>query len=172
MGTIVEEDFTSNLFTLLKETFEGPPPKTASAFLDQGCGLFQTVEGLTAEDASRPARPGGTTVAAHCAHMKFYLDVLHRYMQGPIEPADWKQSWLVQTVSAEEWEALRRELREGYATISEALRSVESWGERPVGVGMAVVAHTAYHLGAVRQLVRSLGRDHEHQEGARHAPAP
>ncbi|HJQ31270.1 MAG TPA: DinB family protein [Pyrinomonadaceae bacterium] len=154
MGTIAEEDFTGNLFLLLKETFEGPPPKTSAAFLDQGCGLFQTVEQLTAEDASRPTRPGGTTVAAHCAHVKFYLDVLHRYMQGDSEPADWKQSWLVQTVSAEEWEALKRELRGAYDTVAEALRSAEGWGERNVGAAMAIVAHTAYHLGAVRQLLR------------------
>ena len=161
MGAIAEEDFTKSLFRILKETFEGPPPKTSSAFLDQGCGLFQTVEKLTAEDASRPAREGGTTIAAHCAHMKFYLDVLHRYMRGPIEPADWKQSWLVRTVGPDEWESLKRELREAYDTISQALRSVEHWGERPVGVGIAVIAHTAYHLGAVRQLVRTLEQNRD-----------
>ena len=160
MGTIAEEDFTKGLFFILKETFEGPPPKTAAAFLDQGCGLFQTVEGLTAEDASRAAVPGGTTVAAHCAHVKFYLDVLHRYMQGPIEPADWSQSWLVREVNAEEWDALTRELREAYAAVTESLRSVGDWGERPFGAALGIVAHTAYHLGAVRQLVRGFRQDH------------
>jgi hypothetical protein len=160
MGTIAEEDFTGNLFLFLKETFEGPPPKTSSVYLDQGGGLFQTVEQASAGDASRALRPGAPTIAAHCAHVKFYLDVLHRYMQGPIEPADWKQSWLVQTVNPEEWESLKRELREAYATTSEALRSVESWGERPIGSAMGIVAHTAYHLGAVRQLMRMLGPDH------------
>lgn len=160
MGTIAEEDFTENLFTLLKETFEGPPPKTASAFLDQGCGLFQTVGQLTAEEASRPAKPGGTTVAAHCAHMRFYLDVLHRYMQGPIEPADWKQSWLVQTVTPEEWESLKQELRGAYDVVNGTLHSAERWGERNIGSAMAIIAHTAYHLGAVRQLVRMLKQGH------------
>ena len=154
MGTIVEEDFTGSLFTLLKETFEGPPPKTASAYLDQGGGLFQTVENVTAEDASRAVKPGAPTIAAHCAHARFYVSVLHRYMQGPLEDVDWKQSWLVQTVSPAEWEALREELREAYTSLTEALRSVEGWGERPVGAALAIVAHTAYHLGAVRQLVR------------------
>ena len=156
MGAIAEKDFTEALFLLLKETFEGPPPKTSSAFLDQGCGLFQTVEGLTAEDASRPARPGGTTVAAHCAHVKFYLDVLHGYMRGSDEQADWKQSWLVRTVNPEEWDSLRREVRAAYDTLSGALRSVEGWGERDIGAGVAVVAHTAYHLGAIRQILRAL----------------
>ncbi|HEX8556544.1 MAG TPA: DinB family protein [Pyrinomonadaceae bacterium] len=159
MGTIAEEDFTGTLFFILKETFEGPPPKTSAAFLDQGCGLFQTIEGLTAEDASRAAAPGGTTVAAHCAHVKFYLDVLQRYMRGPIESADWSQSWLVRAVNAEEWDGLRRELREAYAAVTESLRSVEEWGERPFGAALGIIAHTAYHLGAVRQLVRALGQD-------------
>lgn len=160
MGAIAEEVFTGSLFFILKETFEGPPPKTSSAFLDQGCGLFQTVEKLTAEDASRAAGSGTKTIAAHCAHMKFYLDALHGYVQGSSERADWKQSWLIQTVGPEEWESLKRELREAYAVVSEALRSVEDWGKRPVGGAMAVVAHTAYHLGAVRQLMRMLEQEH------------
>lgn len=154
MGTIVEEDFTGSLFTLLKETFEGPPPATASAYLDQGGGLFQTIENVTAEEASRALKPGAPTIAAHCAHARFYVSVLHRYMLGPLEKVDWKQSWLVQTVGDAEWESLRAELREAYGALTEALRSVEGWGERPVGAALAVVAHTAYHLGAVRQLVR------------------
>ena len=154
MGTIVEEDFTGSLFTLLKETFEGPPPQTASAYLDQGGGLFQTIENVTAEESSRAVKAGAPTIAAHCAHARFYVSVLHRYMQGPLENVDWKQNWLVQTASDAEWEALKAELREAYASVNEALRSVESWGERPVGAALAIVAHTAYHLGAVRQLVR------------------
>ncbi len=156
MGTIAEEDFTANLFTLLKETFEGPPPATASAYLDQGGGLFQTVEGLTAEEASRALRPGAPTIAAHCAHAKFYLDVLHRSMRGSDERADWKQSWLVREVGPREWESLKSELRDSYATVTDTLRSVETWDDRFVGGAMGIVAHTAYHLGAVRQLARLL----------------
>lgn len=156
MRSIAEEDFTKSLFFLLRETFEGPPPATASAYLDQGGGLFQTLDDVTAEDASRSVRPGAPTVAGHCAHVKFYLSVLHRYVQGSDEQADWKQSWLVRAVSPEEWEALKRELREAYDAVAEALRSVEGWGERHIGGAMAAVAHTAYHLGAVRQLVRMI----------------
>lgn len=154
MSDVAEKDFTESLFTLLRETFEGPPPATASAYLDQGAGLFQTVGQLTAEDASRAQGPGATTVAAHCAHAKFYLDVLRRYMRGSDEQADWKQSWLVREVGPEEWESLKSELRASYAAVADLLRSVETWDERSVGGAMAVVAHTAYHLGAVRQLAR------------------
>jgi hypothetical protein len=156
MGDVSEKDFTESLFVLLKETFEGPPPATASAYLDQGGGLFQTVEALTAEQASRAAGAGAPTIAAHCAHAKFYLDVLHGYMQGSDESADWKQSWLVREVGAEEWESLKSEMRASYETLTKTLRSVGAWGERSVGGAMAVIAHTAYHLGAVRQLARAV----------------
>ena len=156
MGTIAEEDFAANLFTRLREAFEGPPPQTASAYLDQGAGLLQTVEKISAEEASRAAREGGPTIAAHCAHAKFYVNVLRKYVQGSSESVDWGQSWLVQTVSPAEWEALKEELRDAYGVVTEELRSLDGWGERSVGGAMAIVAHTAYHLGAVRQLARML----------------
>jgi hypothetical protein len=151
--TIAEEDYTSSLFTLLKETFEGPP-QTASAYLDAGAGLFQTIDNLTAEEASRVVAHGAPTIAAHCEHARFYVSVLHRYMQEPLEKIDWQQSWLVQTVSESEWEALRKELRQSYETVIQTLKAVETWGDEQVGGGMAIITHTAYHLGAIRQLMR------------------
>jgi hypothetical protein len=72
---IAPHDFTNNLFKLLKETFEGPPPEGGSAYLDKGSGLFQTLEGITAEAASRPPAPGAPTIAAHCAHVGYYVRV-------------------------------------------------------------------------------------------------
>lgn len=154
MKTIDEKDFSENLFVLLKETFEGPPPQTPSAFLDQGGGLFQTLDALTAADASRPPHPGAPSVAAHCAHVRFYVEVLRRYMRGSVEKADWQESWRVQTVNDAEWETLRQELRASYATLTEELRAVEHWDDNNVGGALAVIAHTAYHLGAIRQLAR------------------
>jgi hypothetical protein len=156
MGTIAQEDYTGSLFTLLKETFEGPPPRRASVYLDEGAGLFQTIDKLTAEEASRVAVPGAPTIAGHCAHARFYVDVLHQYLQGPLEKVDWKESWLVQAVNASEWEALKKELLQSYETVMKTLKSLESWGDKPVGGGMAIITHTAYHLGAIRQLTRLL----------------
>ncbi|HEX8852693.1 MAG TPA: DinB family protein [Pyrinomonadaceae bacterium] len=156
MKTIDEKDFSENLFYLLRETFEGPPPQTSSAFLDQGGGLFQTIDPLTAADASRPSLPGAPTIAAHCAHARFYVDVLRRFMRGSTEKADWAESWRVQSVSADEWERLKQDLRAAYASLLEELRAVENWNDETVGGGMAIIAHTAYHLGAIRQLARGL----------------
>jgi hypothetical protein len=154
LRTISQEDYTSSLFTLLKESFEGPPPQTASAYLDAGAGLFQTIDALSAEQASRVVIDGAPTIAAHCEHARFYVSVLHQYMLGPLEKIDWQQSWLTQTVSDSEWEALKKELRQSYEAVMQALQAFEKWGDEQVGGGMAIVAHTAYHLGAIRQLIR------------------
>jgi hypothetical protein len=153
MPSIAQEDFTSNLFILLKETFEGPPPGMPSACLDQGGGLFQRLEEITAEDASRPVRTGATTIAAHCAHVRFYIDVLYGFMRGAEGKVDWNQSWLVTTVDPGEWQLLKTELRRAYQTVLTHLESTVEWGDTPIGEAMAIIVHTAYHLGSIRQMM-------------------
>jgi hypothetical protein len=76
-------------------------------------------------------------------------------MRGATAKVDWGQSWLVQSVTAAEWDSLRGDLRAAYATLDEHLRAVESWGDEEVGDAMAILVHTAYHLGAIRQLARA-----------------
>lgn len=159
MKTIAQQDFTNSLFQLLKETFEGPPADTGSAYLDKGAGLFQTLDQLTAEAASTAVRPGAPTIAAHCEHARFYVVALHEFMRGATAKIDWRQSWLLQTTTPEEWEELKEGLRRAYTALTEHLQSVEVWTEEEVGDGMAIIVHTAYHLGAIRQLARTLTQD-------------
>jgi hypothetical protein len=154
MATVNAQEFASTLFTLLKETFEGPAPETASAYLDQGGGLFQTIDRLSAAEASQRGAGQAPSVAAHCAHVKFYVAVLHKYMRGQPGTVDWKESWLVQAVDETQWEALKKGLRDSYAAVMRELKSVEDWEDESIGAGMAIIAHTAYHLGAIRQLTR------------------
>lgn len=158
MKTIVQENFTNSFFQLLKETFEGPPPETGSAYLDKGAGLFQTLEEVTAETASISSRPGAPTIAAHCEHARFYVVALYEFMRGATGKVDWKQSWLVQTVTPAEWDALKQNLQRAYTTVTGHLQTVETWGDDEVGDAMAILVHTAYHLGAIRQLVRTLAQ--------------
>ena len=158
MKTIAQEDYTNSFFQLLKETFEGPPPDKGSAHLDKGGGLFQTLEQLTAEAASAPPWPGAATVAAHCEHLRFYVVALYGLMRGDTGKIDWEQSWRVKTVTSSEWDNLKENLRRAYAILNDYLRGAERWGEEEVGDGMAILLHTAYHLGAIRQLARAPGQ--------------
>lgn len=158
MKTIAREDYTNSFFQLLKETFEGPPPDRGSAYLDKGAGLFQTLDRLDAGAASASAGPGAPTIAAHCEHVRFYAVALDELMRGAEGKIDWGQSWLVQAVTPAEWDALKEDLRRAYAAVAEHLRSVENLGDEEVGDGMAILVHTAYHLGAIRQLARALAQ--------------
>jgi hypothetical protein len=153
MTPIVQTQFTEELLQLLKETFEGPAPIGPSAFLNKGTGLFQTVHEVSAEVASAQARPDGSTVAAHTEHIRFYVAVHYKLMLGLRENIDWDKSWRIKTVNAAEWDDLRHELRRAYDTVTTHLQTLDRWGEDDGGLALAIVAHTAYHLGAIRQLI-------------------
>jgi hypothetical protein len=153
MSEMIQAHVTEPCFQLLKETFEGPPAGVPSAFLNKGTGLFQTLEEVVAAIASAQAKPGGSTIAAHVEHVRFYVVVHTKLLRGSTDPIDWNESWRVKTVEQTEWEDLKQELCRSYGALTDYLRRVENWGEDEVGVAMAVVAHTAYHLGAIRQLM-------------------
>jgi hypothetical protein len=151
--SVDQKDFTNNLFGLLKEFFESPPTTGASC-LDQKTGLFDTLSALSAEQASK--RTGeAPSLAAHCEHVRFYNDILIRDLKGEtIGKIDWKQSWLLQTVNSDEWQILRDTLTKQYQELTVLLESFDVWDDDKVGIPMAILAHTAYHLGAIRQLIR------------------
>jgi DinB superfamily len=138
-----------SLLELLEETFEKPQ----GYYLDRAKGgLFGTLEGITSEVASRPVAQQHPTIAAHCEHLRFYLDVLYRAMHGDTARANWDESWRTQTVTASEWDGLRAAIRFEYDRLMTELRAMEAQDTR-LETGMSVLAHTAYHLGAIRQLI-------------------
>jgi hypothetical protein len=151
--SIETRDFTNNLFQLLKEFFESPPVSGA-ACLDQKTGLFDTLESLTATQASK--RVGeAPSIAAHCEHVRFYNNLLLSDLKGEqVGKVDWNQTWLMQTVSAKEWTILQAALKNQYQEMMRLLESTSDWNDDGVGIPMAILTHTAYHLGAIRQLVR------------------
>ena len=151
--TIATNDFVDNLFALLVETFESPP-RPGSAYLDQKAGLFDTLNAVSAEQASRPVAEGGTSIAAQVEHTRFYLDAIEQFMNGRTEKVNWQESWQVEQVTPEAWERLKQDLKAAYENVTVKLKSTETWGDDEVGDSMAMVVHTAYHLGAIRQMMR------------------
>ena len=130
--------------------FEGSPEGQPSAFLDRGVGLFNTLNKITAEQASTEFE--GTTIAAQTEHAKFYLDRLCEFINGRTERVNWDDSWLIETVNETEWDALRDSVLKAYERTLLCLANVEEWTEDRVGMSIGLVAHTAYHLGAIRQI--------------------
>jgi hypothetical protein len=89
MADIAQQAFIKNLFALLEETFEGPG---GNIYLDKGAGLFQTLDALKAEAASYVPCAGAQTIAAHCAHLAYYVRVNHNYAMGQEQDVDWPSS--------------------------------------------------------------------------------
>jgi hypothetical protein len=155
MNTEIAKDaFLKSILYLLHETFEGAPENQPSAYLDRGVGIFATLERLTAEQVSREI--GATTIVAQIEHAKFYLDRLCEFMNGRTEKVNWEQSWLIEDVTDEEWDALRATVRKSYENALRCFAEIEDWNEDRVGMAMGMLAHTAYHLGAIRQMSKSL----------------
>lgn len=151
---ISKQQFTSAVAYLMRETFEGSPEGQPSAYLDRGTGFFSTLDNLSAAEASKEF--SGTTIAAQTEHAKFYLDRLCEFINGRTERVNWEDSWLIETVNDAEWDALRSTVKKAYESCLRCLASVDEWTEDRTGMAMGMLAHTAYHLGAVRQIAKSV----------------
>lgn len=156
-NTIERDDFLKNVLIILRETFEGSPAGQPSAYLDREVGIFSTLENLSAEHVSTPIN--GISIAAHTEHSKFYLDRLCEFIKGRTEPVNWEQSWLIDEVNDEEWNALRDAVRKSYENVLQTFAEIEHWNDGNIGEAVAILAHTAYHLGAVRQIMKAVTKN-------------
>jgi hypothetical protein len=148
--SLLLEKFKEVYFEMLEETFE----KVHGYYLDRGTSLFETLETISAEVASRPVSANCASIAAHVEHVNFYLNYLEGHMLNQNPPkANWKETWeRVQAVSPDEWEASKQKLKASYQHIRETMQSFDSWeGEEDISGAMSILIHTAHHLGEIRQ---------------------
>lgn len=151
---IPPQDFSDNLFILWEETFGAPHKPGGTAYLDQLGGWSHTLDGIPAEEASRPAAPGGTTIAAQTAHAYYFLGAVLDEIEGRLSGFDWPGSWHPAEVDEAGWEELKHSFKEQVARVEAALRATEDWHRDRVGVAMLFLVHSAYHLGSVRQMIK------------------
>ena len=155
MSSIQSEHFTKALFMLLDETFDN----VHGFYLDKNTSLFETLAGITADEASIPVGGKCATLAAQVKHVAFYLDVVEKSVRDPnYSKADWGEIWrTVNEVTPEEWQSIQSELRTNYDYILELIKSAPAWtSEAEIGSAIAIVVHTAYHLGEIRQALCTL----------------
>ena len=148
-GQIKQQDFVNSLIAIFEETFD----VHHGVYLDRNTSLFQTLETVTAQQASIPVGGKCASLAAQVGHLIFYLEVLERYIvHNDSSPADWGEVWrTVEKVTPHEWETSRNRLKDAYARIMKMFYSIENWNEDAVGGAMGILVHTAYHLGEIRQ---------------------
>ncbi len=151
---ISEQDFTTVLFQYMGETFENP----VGIYLDKNTSLFQTLETVTAQEASIPVGGKCASLAAQVAHVTFYIESLERYIvDNDQSPRDWGLIWsTVEKVTPEEWESYKDKLKQAYQRMSKLLRENKTWNEDSILGALSIVVHTAYHLGEIRQALCTL----------------
>lgn len=150
MTTIQSGHFTKEILMLLEEAFEN----VQGIFLDKNTSMFETLAGITADEASIPVGGKCATLAAQVKHVSFYLDKISLFMQDRNSPnVDWGEIWrTVSAVSSDEWQTIQTELRLSYMSVRKLIESKQDWpDEDTMGVAMALVVHSAYHLGEIRQ---------------------
>ena len=140
---------TTDLYSLLDETFRN----VHGHYLDKHTSLFETLATISAEEASQPVGGRCATLAAQVNHVRVYIEVMERYMRGEeVGKTDWAASWRVSGVDDEEWESLKLRLDAAYRRVLATMEGFTTWdGEHEIGGSLAILAHTAYHLGEIRQ---------------------
>lgn len=151
---------------VLREACEGGKPGQGTAFLDNtradgsgNHGLLATLDSLTAQQASQPTVLG-LSIAAHAAHTAYHLEVGVRWANGDKGPFDWKSSFEPGTVDQGQWSTLRSRVRAAYKSTVDLSQNTTHWDEDAAGGLAASLAHVAYHLGAIRQVVKLVRQDH------------
>src|SRR5205807_9313914 len=115
--------------------------------------VFATIDRLRAAEASRAGGPGGSTIAGHVHHLTASVALSTSGLRGESTSRDRSRSWTVSVVDDAAWAALRARLRDEYERLLVAVETHARWDEDALGVAIGALAHTAYHLGAMRQRV-------------------
>jgi len=147
------------LRNLLTELTDGPSETGAWVLGSGDAGLAGLLRSISAETASKPPADGRMTIAAHANHVKYGLELLNRWAGGeenPFATADWEESWSKQTITEDEWQDLVAGLQREATSWNVALEEPREWDEISFTGALASAAHTAYHLGAIRQLALQL----------------
>ncbi len=153
--------FQRALLKLLTEIFDGPPGNEAFLLNPGDPGLLTQLDSLDARAASTRPMPGKTTIASHVDHVLFGFTLMNRWAAGEENPwagADWNASWQRTTVTEEQWQSLRDRLRQATSAWRIVVQNRTDWNDITAAGALSSAAHTAYHLGAIRQILAGLDR--------------
>ena len=157
--TTTDSVFQRALSNMLVEIFNGPPGQEAYVLNPGDPGLLRQLDTIDASTASTRHVPGRTTIAAHVDHLQFGLSILNRWAAGEANPwadTDWHASWQRTNVTEEQWRALRDALRRDADKWRNAVAERTNWDDMAAAAALSTAAHTAYHLGAIRQILAVL----------------
>ena len=157
-----DSTFQRAVSKLLVEVFNGPPGDEAYILNPGDPGLHRQLETISAATASEQPIPGKPSIASHVDHVHYGLSLLTRWLAGEENPwadADWNASWRRNVVTDDQWGILRQNLREKADTWQNAVSRRTEWEDLNAAGALSTIAHTAYHLGSIRQILAAARKD-------------
>ncbi len=141
-----------SVIKLLRETFLGVE-KGGTQYIDSGknSGLFSLINNLSAEEVSKNIN--GTTIAAHVDHTRYHISLINESIKGNNPEQDWDKSWKIKNVNEDEWEQIKEKLVDEFNLLIENTNDEVNNNQLEF---MSSLAHSAYHFGALKQMVKFL----------------
>ncbi len=154
MRTDKDKMITDEIILLFEETFNN----VEGFFLDKKTSLFESIQDLKCSEVSKKVEGSNETIAGHIFHVTFYIRILQEYITDiRTGETDWNESWVISSVSEEEWKELKDNLSNEYEKLLSFIKSIDEWKDSDYFGGvLSILAHCSYHLGAIRQLLASL----------------
>ncbi len=143
---------------LFREAFEGIPAGQNYTWFVQGKeGIFDALNSTDSSGASKQPTDRCTSLAAHAFHLLFTLRNANTSQGLPEPDGTWESSWSKEAVTESEWDELKTEIRQEYDLYIGWLSSNHEWNADESFEGLlAPLPHVAYHLGAMRQILKTI----------------
>ena len=149
---------TGSLTALFSELVDGANESGGAFILNSGdLGLLRSLDGLSAEAASRAVNDGAT-IAAHAQHLAYGLSLMNHWAReggDPFADAKWDEAWKTSAVDAAQWDEIRGSLRAESHRWLEKIGTPREVADVELSGMLGSLAHLAYHLGAIRQIDKS-----------------
>src|SRR5262249_39761313 len=141
---------------LLPEASRGRPTNKLYVVNQADPGLLPHRKPIPPATPPRHPFSGNHSISPPSHHLYFGLSVLNRWLSGEENPwanADFNESWRRLTVTETVWRALRDSLRKEADAWRNTVSARGQWDDLSGAAALSTIAHTAYHLGAIRQVL-------------------
>lgn len=153
------DDSVRTLGHLFSELVDGVTSNRGGFMLNTGdIGLLRSLEKLSPEDASRSTN-GGATIAAHAQHVRYGLSLMNQWASAggnPFANAKWDDAWKITSVDGAQWTEIQNGLRDETNRWLQVLKTPRDVAGIEYTGMVSSIAHLAYHLGAIRQIDKSV----------------
>jgi hypothetical protein len=134
---------------LLENLDEALNAKSAEGWFD---GLNPTLAHIDAATASKLPAPGRSSIAAHCEHLRYVLEIVNAWVRLEKPQPDWSLAWKTSSVDAAQWEVLKAAIQTECDTLKALIGATTEWSPKLLNLLISNTSHLAYHVGAIRQI--------------------